>query len=175
MSEIETDRVDRIMAQWNRERPDIDVSPQAVIGRLHRLGSLLQESIDAVFAEFDLSSGDFDVLATLRRSGEPFENTAGELAAATMISSGGLTKRVDRLEQRGLVTRSPGTDSRVRRIALTPSGRDIVDAALDAHMVNERRLMAPIHDDADQLAGLLRRWLLVFDTAIDAPRPRMAP
>ena len=89
------------MAQWHRERPDLDVSPQGVIGRLHRLAARLTEELVAVYAEFGLGEGEFDVLATLRRSGAPYELTPGELAAGTMVTSGAVTKRVDRLVERG--------------------------------------------------------------------------
>jgi len=157
------DRVSRIQAQWRRERPDIDPSPQGVIGRLHRVADALHRRIDAVLAEHGLSRGDFDVLASLRRAGEPFSLPAGELAAHTMITSGGLTKRVDRLVERGMLRRdSHAADGRVRTIALTAEGRSVVDAAFDAHMAGEHRLIAELGDDAIELEAILRRWLVVL-------------
>ncbi len=109
MSE-DDDRVARIQDEWRRERPDVDVAPQGVIGRLHRLATRLSEEIAAVHATFGLTEAEFDVLATLRRAGAPHERSAGELASWTMVTTGGMTKRLDRLERAGLVTRRPRDD-----------------------------------------------------------------
>ena len=154
------DHVGRIMAQWHRERPDLDVSPQGVIGRLHRLAARLTEELVAVYAEFGLGEGEFDVLATLRRAGAPYELTPGELAAGTMVTSGAVTKRVDRLVERGLVTRRVGErDARGRVIALTADGRDLIDRAFEAHMANEHRLLAPLSEaDRRGLERVLEAW-----------------
>src|SRR5690349_20628211 len=102
----ELDAVDRIVAQWARERPELDTGPMSIVGRVHRLAELLDAGLRPVFAEADLGNGDFDVLATLRRAGPPFRLTAGELSASTLVTSGAVSKRVDRLEARGLVTRT---------------------------------------------------------------------
>ncbi|MGR0320504.1 MarR family winged helix-turn-helix transcriptional regulator [Agromyces sp. ZXT2-3] len=165
-SDAAGDHVSRIMAEWRRERPDLDVSPQGVIGRLHRLANALTEELVAVYSRFGLSEGEFDVLATLRRAGAPYERTPGDLAASTMVTSGAVTKRVDRLEERGLVSRRASeTDGRGRVIALTPAGRDLIDEVMTAHMTNEHRLLAAI--DADERAVLervLTRWLTAFET-----------
>ena len=154
------DHVGRIMAQWHRERPDLDVSPQGVIGRLHRLAARLTEELVAVYAEFGLGEGEFDVLATLRRAGAPYELTPGELAAGTMVTSGAVTKRVDRLVERGLVTRRVGErDARGRVIALTADGRDLIDRAFEAHMANEHRLLASLSEpDRRHLERVLEAW-----------------
>jgi DNA-binding MarR family transcriptional regulator len=160
------DHVARIMAEWHRERPDLDVSPQGIIGRLHRLADALTAELIAVYDRFGLSEGEFDVLATLRRAGPPFERTPGDLSASTMVTSGAVTKRIDRLEQRGLVTRRVSdADGRGRVIALTPEGRELIDEVMTAHMTNEHRLLAAI--DADERAVLervLTRWLSAFET-----------
>lgn len=155
------DHVDRVQEQWRRERPDLDPSPQGVIGRVHRLARALTDELTAVYADFGLSEPEFDLLATLRRTGEPFELLAGELAAHTMVTTGGLTKRVDRLVDRGLVVRSAADeDQRQRRIRLTPAGRDLIDAAFTAHLANEHRLTALLSAaDADALRDAARRWL----------------
>mgnify|MGYP004541133257 CR=1 FL=1 len=153
------DHVARVQEQWRRERPDLDVSPLGVIGRLHRLAAALTRELDVVFAAHGLSEGDVDVLATLRRSGSGLP--AGELAAATMVTTGGLTKRVDRLERAGLVARRVSeTDGRGRVVALTPTGREVVDAVFTDHVANEHRLLAQLDDgDAAALEQVLRRWL----------------
>jgi DNA-binding MarR family transcriptional regulator len=162
--EASPDRVARIQAEWRRERPELDVSPQGVIGRLHRVAALLTDELVAVYGRYGLNEGDFDVLATLRRSGTPYARAAGDLADHTMITTGGLTKRVDRLVAKGLVERRPGTaDARQRIVALTPAGLELIDAAFAAHMDNEHRLIDEIgRADAARLELLLERWLRIL-------------
>lgn len=159
-----SDHVDRIQEQWRRERPDLDPSPQGVIGRVHRLGLALTERIVAVYAEHGLTEPEFDLLATLRRAGSPYERVAGELAAHTMVTSGGLTKRVDRLVERGLVERDVAADDARRRIVrLTPAGLDLIDRAFTAHMANERALLDELGErDASVLEPILIRWLRIL-------------
>lgn len=154
------DHVGRIMAQWAGERPDLDVAPQGVIGRLHRLADRLTEELVAVYGEFGLGAGEFDVLATLRRAGAPYELTPGELAASTMVSSGAITKRVDRCVDQGWATRRVGErDARGRVVALTAEGRDLIDRAFAAHMANEHRLVASLTEiERARLAHLLEVW-----------------
>jgi len=156
----EPDHVGRILVQWGRERPDLDVSPLGVVGRLHRLADALNAELRALFAEAGLSDGDFDVLASLRRSGEPFALTPGELAATTMVTSGAVTKRVDRLAAQGYVTRTVSADdARGRVIALTPEGRALIDDLFPRHVANERRLLSGLSaDERATLARLLEKW-----------------
>lgn len=160
------DHVARIQAEWARERPDLDVSPQGVIGRLHRLANHLTEQLLVVYRRFGLGEGDFDVLATLRRAGAPFERAPGELAQFTMVTTGAMTKRIDRLERDGLVTRRRSTaDGRGRVVALTPAGRELIDTAFTEHMHNERRLLDGLSpEDAALLESLLTTWLARFET-----------
>lgn len=155
------DHVARIQAEWARERPDLDVGPQGVIGRLHRLAGHLTEQLCVVYRRYGLAEGEFDVLATLRRAGEPFERAPGELAQFTMVTTGAMTKRIDRLEHAGLVTRRRSTtDGRGRVVALTPAGRDLTDRAFTDHMANEHRLLAELtREQATQLESLLTDWL----------------
>ena len=162
-----TDRVAEIMAEWARERPDIDLAPQAVFGRLHRLANHLTDDLVVVYREFGLSEGEFDVLATLRRTGTPFERTPSELAASTMVTTGAMTKRVDRLERRSLLTRRQSeVDGRGRVIALTPAGRDLIDLAFTAHLANERRLLdeALSPTEAAALERALVAWLAHYES-----------
>jgi DNA-binding MarR family transcriptional regulator len=156
----EPDHVGRVMDQWARERPDLDVSPQAVIARLHRLAATLYVELDVVYSEFGLKDGEFDVLATLRRAGEPYELTTSQLGTTTMISSGAVTKRVDRLCGAGLVTRRVNeVDARGRLVALTPAGLTLIDRAFEAHIANEHRLVDLLDpDERQQLAALLETW-----------------
>lgn len=161
------DAVDRITAQWARERPDLDVGPMTVIGRISRLANLLDQRLRPVFAEVGLGNGDFDVLAALRRSGEPFRLTPTELSASTMVTSGAVTKRVDRLERDGLVERTVNDiDARGRVIALTPAGRTLVEQVHPLHLANEDGLLDALDaDERTQLAGLLRKLLVSLDEA----------
>ena len=152
--------MDAIREQWARERPDLDTSPMGLIGRLHRLGDLLDTELRTVFSAAGLSDGDFDVLASLRRAGAPYELTPGELCATTMVTSSAVTKRIDRLERSGLVTRAVSeADGRSRRIRLTARGFDLIEALVGEHIANEHRLVGGLSErERTQLAGLLRRW-----------------
>ena len=154
------DHVGRIQQQWARERPDLDTSAMAIIGRLHRLADALHGELRPVFERADLTDGDFDVLASLRRAGAPFALTPGQLAETTMITSGTVTKRVDRLMATGLVTRERVEhDGRVRRIALTEAGRALVDEVVAAHFANEERLLAGFTEiERARLTRLLTQW-----------------
>ncbi|NUS78749.1 MAG: MarR family transcriptional regulator [Streptomyces sp.] len=155
------DRVARIQADWRRERPDLDVGPQGVIGRLHRLADRLTEELVLVYGRYGLGEGEFDVLCALRRAGEPYERAPGELAAHTMVTTGAMTKRIDRLERAGLVTRRRSADDqRGRIVALTDPGRALVDQAFTDHMHNERRLLDLLTPaEAETLEQLLTTWL----------------
>ena len=159
-----SDRVAQIQTEWRRERPDVDTFPQGVIGRLHRIGRLLDQRLDEVYARFDLSYAEFDILATLRRAGAPYQRRAGELADHTMVTSGGLTKRVDRLIARGLVERRPeASDARGRLIGLPDAGLAVIDEAFTAHMAGEHRIMEELGPDAEMLEPILRRWLDILE------------
>lgn len=160
-----SDHVARIQAEWRRERPDIDVSPQGVIGRLHRLAGFLTEELATVYARHGLSEGEFDVLAALRRTGAPYELAPHELAEHTMVTTGAVTKRLDRLVEAGLVTRRPSAeDGRRRVVALTRKGRGVIDRAFAEHMANEHRLIAALSArQRTQLEVLLTGWLAEYE------------
>lgn len=153
-----SDHVDEIVKQWNRERPDVDVSGMAIIGRLTRLEQAIRPRLNAVFAQHDLESWEFDVLATLLRHGEPHQLTPGQLLDSMMITSGTMTNRIDRLEQRGLVERSKSqTDGRQVLVTLTKSGLKKVDAAVVDHAANELAIIDGLRPDQRyQLIDLLR-------------------
>jgi DNA-binding MarR family transcriptional regulator len=159
------DYLDKILEQWAAERPDLDVSPMGVIGRISRLSRLLERSIEQVFASYDLSRGGFDVLAALRRSGPPYQLTPTELYNSLLISSGATTNRVDRLEERKLVARIPDpTDRRGVLVALTPKGRQLVDKVTESHLENEHRLLAQLKaSERHELGRLLRKLLIELD------------
>ncbi|MET9900737.1 MarR family transcriptional regulator [Streptomyces sp. NPDC006446] len=162
------DRVARIQADWRRERPDLDVSPQGVIGRLHRLAGRLTEELCLVYGRYGLSEGEFDVLCALRRAGDPYERAPGELAAHTMVTTGAMTKRIDRLERAGLVTRRRSDDDqRGRIVALTGPGLELIDQAFTDHIRNEHQLLDLLtRAEAETLETLLTAWL----SRMDQPR-----
>ncbi|MFF8413319.1 MarR family winged helix-turn-helix transcriptional regulator [Streptomyces omiyaensis] len=155
------DRVARIQTDWRRERPDLDVTPQGVIGRLHRLADRLTAELHLVYDRYGLGEGEFDVLCALRRAGAPYERAPGELAAHTMVTTGAMTKRIDRLERAGLVTRRRADDDqRGRIVALTRPGRELIDRAFTDHMRNEHQLLGLLTPaEAESLEGLLTTWL----------------
>jgi len=146
-------------------RPDLDVSPQGVIGRLHRLAGYLTGELVVVYERHGLGEGEFDVLATLRRAGAPYERAPGELAEHTMVTTGAMTKRLDRLVAGGLVERRIADgDGRRRIVALTPAGLSLIDAAFTEHMANERRLVDQLSaSDREVLEVVLQRWLAVYE------------
>ncbi|MEM6434124.1 MAG: MarR family transcriptional regulator [Cyanobacteria bacterium P01_D01_bin.115] len=160
-----SDPVNKILAQWQRERPDLDASPMDIVGRMARLSKHLDRAIQAIFSDFDLRQGEFDVLATIRRSGQPYQLSPTELFNTMMVSSGTMTNRVDRLEQAELVERIPDpSDRRGRLIHLTPKGFDLIEAAVTAHVENMHRILAPLEaTDREALALLLRKLLLSFE------------
>lgn len=156
------DRAARAIEQWRRERPDLDVSPMGVIGRLNEASSLIaRDRLAPVFARFGLQSGEFDVLATLRRSGAPYALTPTEFYEATMVTSGAMTARLDRLEKAGLVQRAPHpSDRRGVVVQLTANGLALVDAALGAHVANEHEILAGLTgEERETLAKLLEKLI----------------
>lgn len=147
------DSADRAVAQWQVERPDLDFSAMAPLIRLAQLGHLGGQRIDAVFAQAGLDRGEFNVLAALRRNGVPYQLTPSQLADAELTSRGGMTKRIDRLERRGLVERlNNSADRRSLLVALTDDGRRLTDELIAAHSANESRLIAVL--SPDELAAL---------------------
>jgi DNA-binding MarR family transcriptional regulator len=156
------DEIDRIIEQWNREFPDLDVSPTHTLQRITRLSLLQGVSFARVFAPYGISFGEYLVLAALRRAGPPYRMNPTRLFNSVILSSGAMTNRLDRLEEMGLVERQPDpNDRRGRLVALTDRGRELVDAAVIDHLENEQRLLGALDAaEREQLAGLLRKLLL---------------
>ncbi len=156
------DAVDLVMEQWARARPDLDPSPMGVLGRLSRVTRIAERELKTLFSEFGLERGEFDVLATLRRADSPGGLTAGALARSSMVTSGAVTNRLDRLVAKGYVTRDlDPANRRTVIVALTPAGRDLIDRAVAAHLDNERRILAALDQQhQDDLAATLRTLLL---------------
>ncbi|OKH33939.1 MarR family transcriptional regulator [[Phormidium ambiguum] IAM M-71] len=162
---MDVDAVDRILAQWHKERPDLDVSPMGIIGRIGRLSKHLDRGIQQTFSEFGLNVGEFDVLATLRRSGQPYQLSPTDLFNTLMVSSGTMTHRIDRLEQADLVKRIPDlSDRRGTLIQLTDKGFNVIEKAVEAHVQNEHYLLNVLEETERQvLVKLLRKLLLSFE------------
>jgi DNA-binding MarR family transcriptional regulator len=160
--ESELDHVDRRQAQWARELPDVDTVGMAILGRARWITTRVRPPIEAVFAEHGMDAGEFDVLATLLRTGPPYRLRPTELYRSLMISSGGLTDRLQRLTRAGLVQRSAAEDdARSLPVELTPEGRRITEAAFRKDMAVEARLLAALdEEDSRALAGLLRKLAL---------------
>ncbi|WP_454849617.1 MarR family winged helix-turn-helix transcriptional regulator [Rhizobium binxianense] len=157
----DADHVDRLRAQWEKELPDLDTEPMSILGRAYRLSNLVRPSIEATFAEFGLDRGEFDVIGTIRRAGPPYRMTPTELYRQLMISSGGLTHRLDRLEKAGLVSRERSAqDGRSFVVVLTEAGVERAGLAFREDMRREAGYiegLAPA--EREQLAALLRTLL----------------
>ncbi|NLR99222.1 MarR family transcriptional regulator [Rhizobium sp. P38BS-XIX] len=159
------DRIDKILEQWRRERPDLDTTAMGLFGRMRNLTLHLSREMEKTFARFDLNSANFDMLATLRRSGEPYTLSPSDLMETMMVTSGTMTNRIDQLEKAGLVARSQNpNDGRSFLISLTPKGFELIDAAVTAHVETQARLVSSLSDEErTALNGLLRDYLADFE------------
>ena len=156
------DRAAKAVEQWKKERPDLDVSPMAVLGRLNEAAALIsRERLVPLFSRFGLQAGEFDVLATLRRSGPPYALTPTALYEATMVTSGAMTNRLDRLERAGLIVRGPHPqDRRGVVVRLTEKGLALIDEAVTAHVKNEWEILSGLTGEEQHvLAGLLEKLI----------------
>ena len=165
------DAVDLILEQWTRERPDLDCSPMGIIGRITQLQREVHLAQRATFARHGLDAPSFDVLAALRRAGTPYQLTPTALMRTALVTSGAITQRLDRLEERGLITRTRSdADGRAVVVTLTRAGRDALDAALPDHLETERGLLEGLTAaELEQLAGLLRRFLVTLGRVPQRP------
>ncbi|QTL33997.1 MarR family winged helix-turn-helix transcriptional regulator [Pseudoalteromonas viridis] len=156
------DLVDTVIAQWEKERPDIDPSPMAVMGRLVRTSAVFSKELNGVFSRFGLNGGEFDVLATLRRSGKPYTLTPNQLLQTLMLTSGSMTNRIDKLEAKDLVKRSPDpNDRRGVMVSLTEQGLQLIDEVICEHVAKGSDLLSPLEEaEQQQLANLLKKLLV---------------
>ncbi|MEJ1418165.1 MAG: MarR family transcriptional regulator [Candidatus Sedimenticola sp. (ex Thyasira tokunagai)] len=161
------DHVDFVIRQWAEVRPDLDVSPMAVIGRLVRARSIFSSQLQPVFTRYDLNSGEFDVLATLLRSNKPYTLPPNRLLQALMLSSGAMTNRIDKLESKQLVERkSDPSDRRGVLVSLTDKGYNLINEAVITHINNGRKLLQCLDpQEQEALAALLRKILLEYESA----------
>lgn len=161
----QTDAVDAILAQWHRERPDLDVSPMATIGRVTRCAVLLQRKLENAFSIFGITSWEFDVLATLRRSGAPHCLAPTTLFSTLMITSGTMTHRLQRLENAGWILRvANDKDARSMLVQLTPAGLELIERAVEFHVENEHRILSAMKpEDLTLLNSGLSKLLLALE------------
>ncbi len=159
------DSVDIILQQWQTERPDLDPSPMGIIGRISKLEQHFAIALQNTFANFGLQRGDFDVLATLRRNGEPYSLTPTQLYQSMMLTSGAMTNRLDRLEQLEFITRQANpNDRRGLLIVLSKKGKNLIEKAMTAHIASETNLLECLsQQERHQLAKILRKLLLNFE------------
>ncbi|GHD78852.1 MarR family transcriptional regulator [Streptomyces goshikiensis] len=159
------DEVDRLVAAWRRERPDLDVEPLEVLSRVSRLARHLDRARRLAFSEHGLEPWEFDVLTSLRRAGAPYQLSPGQLLTQTLVTSGTMTNRIDRLAKKGLVERLPDpNDRRGVLVRLTPEGRDRADQSLAGLLAQERAILAQLsRGQRGDLAGLLRQLTAPFD------------
>ena len=158
---IGMDKVDNIIKQWNKERPDLDVSSMELIGRIKKVNGHLVKEMDKTFTAHDLNHASFDVLATLRRSGKPYALSPNELLATMMVTSGTMTNRIDRLVKAGLVDRIANpNDGRGFIISLTKAGFSLIDKAVSAHVATQTKLTSSLLvEEQQQLNVLLSKFL----------------
>ena len=157
------DRARRAQEEWQRERPDLDANVMALVGRLLEATRLLERNWFLPLAgQFELHQGEFDVIATLRRSGSPYAMTPTDLHEGLMLSSGAMTSRLDRLEGKGLIERVPSpNDRRSTLVRLTPAGLALIDKALPLHVANEQQALSALtQKEQRQLDGLLAKLVV---------------
>ncbi|MFI9149698.1 MarR family winged helix-turn-helix transcriptional regulator [Streptomyces sp. NPDC053367] len=155
------DAVDAIIGQWAAVRPDLDTTAMEVFGRVYRLSRTMGDRMEKAYARFGISRGEFDVLATLRRSGEPYTLSPRQLSSTLMLTTGGMTGRLDKLERAGLLRRSPDPhDRRGLQVTLTDEGLALIDEAVGAGLAVQTEALSQLDPaEAGQLAGLLRKLL----------------
>jgi len=161
------DRVDEIIKQWHQERPDLNVEPMEVIGRIKQLSQYFLREMDKTFSAHGLNGAKFDVLATIRRSGAPYGLSPSDLMASTMVTSGTMTNRIDQLVKDGLVERTPNPqDARGFIISLTNKGHALIDRVLNEHVKTQAQLTAVLtKEDRKTLNSILRKFLINAGTA----------
>lgn len=160
------DAVDTVVEQWAQVRPDLDTTGMEVFGRVFRLARAMGDRMEAVYARYGISRGEFDVLAALRRAGQPYTLSPRALSATLMLTTGGMTGRLDKLERGGLLRRSPDPhDRRGLQVTLTEAGLRLIDAAAGAGLAAQTEALSALDGDRSaQLAGLLRELVVATET-----------
>lgn len=159
--ETSKDAVDAITAQWYAVRPDLDTAPMGVFGRIYRIARAMSEAMERTYSRYGISTGEFDVLATLRRSGSPYTLSPRQLSATLMLTTGGMTGRLDKLERAGLLTRSPDPhDRRGLQVTITERGLALIDEAVGVGLEAQAAALRGLDpEEVEVLTGLLRKLL----------------
>lgn len=159
------DAIDKVVEQWATEKPDLDTQPMAMMGRLMRIAKYMESEVAKLHKRYDLKLGEFDVLATLRRSGQPYRLTPSALIDSMMLTSGAMTNRLDKLETKGLIAREHSrADRRSVTVQLTEQGLTVIDNLMQEHVAVQANLVAGIDaKQRDQLNGLLKTWLSQYE------------
>ncbi|CAH1529922.1 MarR family winged helix-turn-helix transcriptional regulator [Vibrio harveyi] len=159
------DAIDRVVSQWAKEKPDLDTEPMAIMGRLMRIAKYMENRVAEVHKRYDLKMGEFDVLATLRRSGEPYRLTPSELISSMMLTSGAMTNRLDKLEKKGLIAREHSKeDRRSVSVQLTSKGFELIDALIEQHLQAQHELMGSLtRDEREQVNQALKLLLPQYE------------
>lgn len=162
--------IDKVRAQWEQEKPHLDTLPMAIFGRIMRLQKHIEAEVAACHKQYGLTMGEFDVLATLRRSGEPFNLTPSALLSSMMLTSGAMTNRLDKLESKGLIERVHSKeDRRSVSVGLTAKGFDTIDKAIEDHVAIQHQLVERLSDaQKPELNQLLKTWLTGFEDTNDS-------
>jgi DNA-binding MarR family transcriptional regulator len=155
------DAVDAITGQWNTERPELDTLPMAVFGRIYRIARLMSERMEKEYQRYGIGTGEFDVLATLRRAGDPYTLSPRQLSATLMLTTGGMTGRLDKLERAGLLERAPDPDDRRGlRVSLTQRGLAAINESVGAGLLVQKSVLDALGEqDTERIADLLRQLL----------------
>ncbi|MDA5283820.1 MarR family winged helix-turn-helix transcriptional regulator [Streptomyces sp. NPDC054904] len=161
MTEANKDAVDAIAAQWYAVRPDLDTAPMAVFGRMYRITKAMGDAMERTYNRYGISRGEFDVVATLRRSGAPYTLSPRQLSATLMLTTGGMTGRLDKLEKAGLLGRSPDPhDRRGLQVTISDRGLALIDEAVTAGLEVQRAALAGLDgEEVEQLTVLLRKLM----------------
>lgn len=159
------DAIDRVVSQWAKEKPDLDTEPMAIMGRLMRIAKYMENHVAEVHKRYDLKMGEFDVLATLRRSGEPYRLTPSELISSMMLTSGAMTNRLDKLKKKGLIAREHSKeDRRSVSVQLTSKGFELIDALIEQHLQAQHELMGSLtRDEREQVNQALKLLLPQYE------------
>ncbi len=159
------DAIDRALLQWDKERPDLNTKPMAMLGRLMRLSKILEARIAEVHKKYDLKMGEFDVLATLRRAGSPYRLTPSELLASMLLTSGAMTNRLDKLENKGLIVRHHSkADRRSIEVELSDKGLQLANEVIVEHVMTQENLVSSLSpDEQEQIGQCLKLWLQKFE------------
>lgn len=167
VTRLSMDHVDKVLTQWRQERPDLDVGPMGIIGRFKRLHDRVSDELARVYTSHGLNAASFDVLATLRRSGHPYQLSPSALIDWTMVTSGTMTNRLDRLEAQALIERRPNPeDGRGSVVALSAKGFDLIDHVIAEHVENQHRILSGLTSASqEQLDGFLKLWLSNLEEA----------